>query len=193
LIPNGRGPTRAPNLFSGDGAMLERLKSGFQWALETWVIVLMFSTTVVVVIAVVFRKAGHSLGWADEISRVLLAWLTYYGSALAALRRAHIGFPGLLRRLSPRQRLPLVILGEAFIIGFFLVMAWVGLEVYMVLEGDTLVSITWVPLRLTQSVIPIGAFLFILAELLSLKEEIRPRRISETFHDKGSHQEEARG
>ncbi len=172
--------------------MLERLKRGFQWALETWVIVLMFSTTVVVIIAVVFRKVGYSLGWADEISRVLLAWLTYYGSALAALKRAHIGFPGLLKRLTPRQRLPFLILGEAFIIAFFGVMVWVGLEVYKVLEGDTLVSLTWVPLRLTQSVIPIGAFLFILAELLSLAEEIRPRTISEIWQGKGGHDREER-
>jgi TRAP-type C4-dicarboxylate transport system permease small subunit len=173
--------------------MVEKLKKGFQWALETWVIVLMFSTTVIVVMAVVFRKAGYSLGWADEISRVLLAWLTYYGSALAALRRAHIGFPGLLNRFSPKKRLPFLILGEAFVIAFFGVMVWVGLEVYKLLEGDTLVSLTWVPLRLTQSVIPVGSFLFIVAELLSLAEEMRPRRISEIYRKEGGHKGEARG
>ncbi len=154
-------------------------RSVFQRALETWVILLMFSMTTVVVGAVIFRKMGQSLGWADEISRVLLAWVTYYGSALAALKRAHIGFPGLLERFSPKRRLPLVILGELFVIGFFLLMAWVGMQVYEVLEGDTLVSLTWVPLRLTQSVIPVGAALFVIAELLSLPEILRSPRLSE--------------
>lgn len=167
--------------------MVGGFKRAFQWALETWVIVLMFSTTFIVVTAVVFRKAGYSLGWADEISRVLLAWLTYYGSALAALKRAHIGFPGLIQNLSPRKRIPLVILGEAFVIGFFVVMVWVGLEVHRVLEGDTLVSLTWVPLRLTQSVIPIGAALFILAELLSLPDELRSFRVSQPSGRKDRH------
>jgi hypothetical protein len=36
------------------------------------------------------------------------------------------------------------------------------------LQGETLDSLTWVPVQLTQSVIPVGAILFIIAELLSL-------------------------
>lgn len=153
-------------------------RKAFEWALEAWVILLMFSLTAIVVGAVVFRKMGQSLGWTDEIARVLLAWVTYYGSALAALKRAHIGFEGLLDRVSPRGRLGLVILGEVFVIGFFLLMTWVGMEVYQILEGDTLVSLTWLPLRLTQSVIPIGAALFIIAELLSLPEALGTRKPS---------------
>jgi hypothetical protein len=47
-------------------------------------------------------------------------------------------------------------------------MAWAGFRVLEVLEGETLVSLTWVPVQLTQSIIPIGAILFIAAELLSL-------------------------
>ncbi len=159
--------------------MISGLRRGFQWALEAWVILLMFSLTGIVVGAVVFRKMGQSLGWTDEIARVLLAWVTYYGSALAALKRAHIGFPGLVERVSPSKRIPLVLLGEVFVIGFFLLMAWVGMEVYQILEGDTLVSLTWLPLRLTQSVIPIGAVLFVIAELLSLPETLREPRLSE--------------
>lgn len=153
--------------------MISRFRKAFQWALETWVIALMVALTVVVVGAVVFRKMGHSLGWADEIARVLLAWVTYYGSALAALKRAHIGFSGFLQKVSPRRRLPLVILGEACVLGFFVLMAWIGIQVYQILEGDTLVSLPWVPLRLTQSVIPLGAILFIVAELLSLPEALK--------------------
>lgn len=159
--------------------MISGFRRGFQWALEAWVILLMFSLTGIVVGAVVFRKMGQSLGWTDEIARVLLAWVTYYGSALAALKRAHIGFPGLVERVSPSKRIPLVLLGEVFVIGFFLLMAWVGMEVYQILEGDTLVSLTWLPLRVTQSVIPLGAVLFVIAELLSLPETLKTPRLSE--------------
>jgi hypothetical protein len=47
-------------------------------------------------------------------------------------------------------------------------MARAGFQVLEVLEGDRLVSLTWVPIQFTQSVIPIGALLFIAAQLLSL-------------------------
>ena len=36
-------------------------------------------------------------------------------------------------------------------------------------EGSYLIGLPWMPTRLTQSVIPIGAVLFVIAELLSLR------------------------
>ena len=49
-------------------------------------------------------------------------------------------------------------------------LAWVGIEVLVILGGDNLTSLTWVPTRLTQSVIPIGALLFIVGQLLSFPD-----------------------
>ena len=43
----------------------------------------------VVVLGVVFRWDGEALSWYDEVASVQLAWLTYYGASLAALKRAH--------------------------------------------------------------------------------------------------------
>ena len=44
----------------------------------------MGALAVVVVLGVGFRKFGAALVWYDEVASVLLAWLTYYGAALAA-------------------------------------------------------------------------------------------------------------
>ena len=63
-----------------------------------------------------------------------------------------------------------VILAEVFVLGFFVLLAKTGLEVLEVLEGDTLVALTWMPVQFTQSVIPVGAILFIIAELLSFPD-----------------------
>ncbi len=51
-----------------------------------------------------------------------------------------------------------------------MVTAWAGWRVFGILGGETLVSLPWVPQRLAQSVIPIGAVLFIIAELVTLPE-----------------------
>lgn len=152
---------------------LERIRTGFERVMETIVIVLLVSLAAVVVIAVIYRKAGASLSWYDEIASIQLAWLTYYGAALAALKRAHIGFPGLIEALPPVARVPLVVIAEALVIAFFVVMAWSGVVVHQALAGDYLVSLTWVPVQFTKSVIPIGAVLFIAAELLSLPGVLR--------------------
>ena len=150
--------------------MRRRFQKGLQYALEFSVVFLMVALAVVVVLGVVFRRLGAALVWYDEVASILLAWLTFYGAALAALHRAHIGFPKLVDGLAPHLRRPLILLGEVFILGFFIVTAWAGWRVFGILGGETLVSLPWVPQRLAHSVVPIGAVLFIIAELVTLPD-----------------------
>ena len=146
---------------------LTRARRGLERVLEGAVVFLMVTLTTVVIVAVIYRKAGASLTWYDEVASILLAWLTYYGACLAALKRAHIGFDGIVRAVSPGWRMVCVAIAEVCVVAFFGILAWTGWVVLQVLAGDTLVSLPSVPVRLTQSVIPIGAALFILCELLS--------------------------
>ncbi len=150
--------------------MRRRIHKGLQSALEFAVVALMVALALVVVLGVVFRRLGAALVWYDEVASILLAWLTFYGAALAALHRAHIGFPKLVDGLAPHLRRPVILIGEVFVLAFFMVTAWAGWRVFGILGGDTLVSLPWVPQRLTQSVIPIGAVLFIIAEVVTFPE-----------------------
>jgi TRAP-type C4-dicarboxylate transport system permease small subunit len=141
--------------------------------LYEWIsVALMVLLALEVLVGIVFRMAQRPLAWYDEVASVLLVWLTYYASALAALKRAHIGFPGLVKALPARGRIAALVLREIAVIGFFAILAWQGVRVLRLLAGETLVTVD-VPVQLTQSVIPIGAVLFIIAELLALPEQIR--------------------
>lgn len=163
-----------------------RIRVAFERFLEALVILLMAALALEVTVGVVFRTLGRALVWYDEIASVLLAWLTYYGAALAALKRAHIGFPGLLRSLEPRWRLPLTLLAEACVFGFFGLLAWVGYQVLEVLATDYLVSLPAVSVKYTQSVIPVSALLFMIAEALVLPELIREARGMQPAADEAS-------
>jgi TRAP-type C4-dicarboxylate transport system permease small subunit len=153
--------------------LLAHIRKGFERLLETIVILLMVTLTVIVLVAVIYRKAGASLSWYDEIASVLLAWLTYYGAALAAINREHIGFAGVIQALKPAVRIPFIITSEIIILAFFALLAWVGFDVLVILKGDTLISLPQIPTRLTQSVIPVGAILFIIAEVLGIPELLK--------------------
>jgi TRAP-type transport system small permease protein len=155
---------------------LDRLRRIIERILEIWVVFLVSALTVVVVVAVIWRKAGASLVWYDEVGSIMLAWITYYGAALAALKRAHIGFDRILLAMPYRGRIALAILGEIVVFAFFIVLAWTGMMVLEVLHGMSLISLPDVPVQLTQSVIPIGATLFIICEALSLPEYWRRPR-----------------
>jgi TRAP-type C4-dicarboxylate transport system permease small subunit len=150
-----------------------RLRSLLQRLLEVVVMVLLAAMATLVVVAVVFRSAGASLAWYDEVAAIALTWITYYGAALAALKRSHIGVPDLVRAVGPKARIAMLALAEACVIGFFVALAWFGWQVFHVLEGSGLVSLPNVPVQWGQSVIPIGAMLFVIAQLLSLPEAWR--------------------
>ncbi len=148
----------------------------FERLLEVITIILMVSLAVVVLVAVAYRISGHALVWYDEVAAIQLAWLTYYAGALAAFKRAHIGVPGLVNAMPPHIRVPVVLLAEFIVIGFFALMGWLGVEVLLILEGDTMISLPEVPTAFTQSVIPIGAVLFIIAQLLTLPDALDKAR-----------------
>ena len=152
------------------GMTRHRFRDKLAAFLEKLVLTLVVALATVVIMGVVFRKIGASLVWYDEVASILLAWLTFYGSVLAALKQEHIGFSKILDAVGIKTRRFLIIVGKIAVIGFFTLVAWSGWTVFGVLGGETLVSLPWMPQRLTQSVIPIGALLFILAELIVLPD-----------------------
>jgi TRAP-type C4-dicarboxylate transport system permease small subunit len=138
--------------------------------LEAVTVTLLLTLAAIVVLAVIYRYSGASFVWYDEVASVMLAWITYYGAALATMRRSHLGFSGFVLSLSRRGRIVLFVLSEAVVYAVFVTMAWAGWVVLEVMAGETLVSLDWVPLQFTQSVVPIGCALFVLAQVLTTPE-----------------------
>lgn len=167
-LAGGRRRAAAPGGMSVIG--LRRL---LETALGLFSVFLIVALTLLVLVAVVAREFGHAFSWYDEVATILLAWITYYGSAYAALKRGHLGSPEAMMALPVALRLPLFVLAEILVVGFFVVLAWVGLQVVVLLEGDRLVSLPWVSVQVTQSVIPIGAALFVVCQLLTVRDEWR--------------------
>jgi TRAP-type C4-dicarboxylate transport system permease small subunit len=163
--------------------MLTKVHSKLETFLSWLLITLMIVLTVVVMVAVFYRRFGSSLVWYDEVASVLMAWITYYGAAYAALRRQHIGFDGVLLRLPQGLRMAMVVVAETAVIGFFALMAYTGIEVLKVVGDEALISLPWVPALVTQSVIPISAVLFIICELVSLPPYWRDVRAGRSGHD----------
>lgn len=162
--------------------MLARVRAAYESFLEAIVILLMAVLATEVTVGVIFRSAGYSLVWYDEVASILLAWLTFYGSALAAVKRAHIGCPEVMAMLPPRVKFALRIVAEALVIAFFALIAWVGYSILDVLATDSLVSLPGIPVNYVQSVLPISAVLIIIAELTTLPAVLAEARSAGRTH-----------
>jgi TRAP-type C4-dicarboxylate transport system permease small subunit len=170
------------------GAM-QRFRDHYGLFLEWVVMVIMVLLALEVMAGVVFRAIGSSLVWYDEVASVMLAWLTFYGSALASVKRAHIGCPEVVQQMSPSWQRVLGIVSQVLVIVFFALLGWTGLQIMPVLAGDTLVSLPWVSMNFVQSVIPVSAALIVVAELTHLVDlfEARERGVAATALADGLH------
>jgi TRAP-type C4-dicarboxylate transport system permease small subunit len=155
---------------------LSKVRAAYEHLLETIALILMVALTALIIAGAVFRYVGEALSWYDELASIGLVWLTYYGSALAALRGAHIGVPGLVNAMPPKLRVAVTIFSETVVILFFVLLAIYGFKVLIILQGEHMVSLPSVPTQLTQSAIPVGAIMFIIAELLRLPEVLHQAR-----------------
>ena len=125
---------------------------------------------------VVFRYSGNSLVWYDEVATILLVWVTFYGSALAVLKHAHMGVPEIVRMLPAGPRVAAAVLAQLCMLAFFVLLAWVGYSIMEILATDRLVSLPEVSVAYALSAIPIGAVLIIVGQLLVFPEVLSEAR-----------------
>ena len=156
---------------------LGSFRRGYERFLEWICIALMIALAVEVTAGVLFRYSGHSLVWYDEVATILLAWVTFYGSALAVLKHAHMGVPEIVRMLPAGWRVAAAVVAQLCAIAFFVLLAWVGYSILEILASDRLVSLPDVPVAFAHSTIPISAVLIVIAQLLVFPELLREARV----------------
>src|SRR5690606_20478225 len=112
------------------------LRSGLDRLLAFIVMMLVLGVSFVVILGFTTRLMGMPLSWTDEIAGIGLAWWTFYGSALAAGRGAHIASPSILAMIPFKWRLVVTVLSEVLTIAFFILLTWTGLHVVDILAGS---------------------------------------------------------
>ncbi|HTP49047.1 MAG TPA: TRAP transporter small permease [Casimicrobiaceae bacterium] len=151
---------------------MKRFRAAYGRLLEWVVVALMIILFAEVTVGVVFRFAGQSLAWYDELASHLLAWLTFYGAALASVKRAHIGCPEVVEMMPWRARRFVNIVAQLIVITFFVLLGGVGAWIMPVLATDALISLPEIPMSVVESVIPISSLLIVIAETAYLLELI---------------------
>jgi len=155
------------------GGALARFRRRYGAVLEIVVMALVIGLALEVTLGIVFRAIGRSLTWYDEIASVMLAWLTFYGSALASVKRAHISCPEVVEQAPPRVRRALAVVAQLLVIAFFALLGWIGASILPIIASETLVSVP-VSMAIVQSVIPVSCVLILIAETLQLVALLRP-------------------
>lgn len=134
---------------------------------EYIVIGLMVAMFGIVVLAVIFRKAGHSISWYDEFAGYILVWVTFWGAVVALERRRHIGFETLVEMMPALLQNMVMSVVYLLLIFLNLILVKYGWRLTTELSGETAITLR-VPVGYINVVIPVAAFLMLALCLIHL-------------------------
>lgn len=124
---------------------------------------------------VVFRYAGASLGWSEEVSRHLLVAITFLGGTVAYKRASFIGLKGFGHRLGPAAQQAIVIGLQLLTLACFVLIAWFG-AAYTVKAAEHTSSSLQIPMAIPFSVIPAAAVVFVIHVLADIARTLERKK-----------------
>ncbi len=129
---------------------------------EWLTVLLLLSLSILMVVAVFYRYVlNNSIYWSGEVSRILLVFVSFLGSAVAYKRSAHIGIDVFYERLSDRGKRVLRFVISLFFLGFWalvLIESFKLMPMFMIQRTATLE----IPYFYVFAIVPFSAALWIL-------------------------------
>lgn len=151
---------------------LERLSRAVNAAVEKALLVIGAAICLILFAQVVFRYAGASLGWSEEVSRHLLVAITFLGGSVAYRRASFIGLKGLGHRLGPVAQRAVVAALQLMTLGCFALILWFG-AAYTVKAAEHTTASLQIPMAVPFAVIPTAAAIFLLHVVADLVRTFR--------------------
>ncbi|KAF1076616.1 TRAP transporter small permease [Halodesulfovibrio sp. MK-HDV] len=163
-------------------AVSNGLDTACRWLLCTCGIAM----AVVTASQVFFRYVlNNSLFWSEELGRVLLIQLTFFGAAVALKAHAHIGLDFMVRNLTENGRRNAALLVQVLSSIFFFVMMWYGFQFAMFLRFQTTATLG-ISRMIPFLAIPISGTIMLIHSLSCFFEILEfkphPDSLSQTVH-----------
>lgn len=153
-------------------SLLEQASQRINALMEKILIVIGAAICIILFAQVVFRYAGASLGWSEEVSRHLLVAITFLGGTVAYKRASFIGLKGFGDKLGPVIQKTIVLGLHLLTLACFGLIAWFGF-VYTVKAAEQTSASLQIPMAIPFSVIPVSAVIFVLHVLADIARSFK--------------------
>ncbi len=131
--------------------------------------------TVICFMQVVARYVfQYSFRWSEEISRFLVVWCTFGGSAYAFRKGAHVSITFVVDRLPGKMHFLVWIFSRLVTILFFAILGYNGwLHTVQQFANKQVAPATRLPVAIPYSAVPIGCVLIILRLIYQTVKEVK--------------------
>jgi TRAP-type C4-dicarboxylate transport system permease small subunit len=152
--------------------MLQRASQAINAVVEKILFIIGAAICIILFAQVVFRYAGASLGWSEEVSRHLLVAITFLGGTIAYKRASFIGLKGFGHRLGPGIQQAIVVGLQILTLACFVLIAWFG-AAYTVKAAEHTSSSLQIPMAVPFSVIPAASVIFVIHVLADMARTLQ--------------------
>ena len=98
--------------------------------------ILVISMMIITGLQVFFRYVLNSpLAWTEELARIILVWLVFWGSAIAVRRMKHLKISFLVDRLPIKIRTYIDIVNKLMMMSFLAIASFTGYRVMIMTQG----------------------------------------------------------
>ena len=146
---------------------LQKASRVINYVVEKLLFVIGAAICIILFAQVVFRYAGASLGWSEEVSRHLLVAITFLGGTAAYKRASFIGLKGIGQHFGRFFQRSMVILLQLLTLSCFGVIAWFG-SAYTLKAWEQTTASLQIPMSIPFAVIPAAALIFIVHVLADM-------------------------
>jgi TRAP-type C4-dicarboxylate transport system permease small subunit len=146
---------------------LQRISQALNSVVEKILFIIGAAICIILFAQVVFRYAGASLGWSEEVSRHLLVAITFLGGTVAYKRASFIGLKGFGHKLGPAVQQAIVTGLQLLTLACFGLIAWFG-AAYTMKAAEHTSSSLQIPMSVPFSVIPAASVIFVIHVLADI-------------------------
>lgn len=156
--------------------MLTKLEAVLYKTIYYFCSFLMISMVSIIFIQVLARYVFHnSLSWSEELGRYLFVWMTFFGTALAIRRRAHVALDSLIQIFPSWLYRGIIVLGYMVMLIFSCVLTYDGFAMFK-LGARQVSAAMQIPMIWVYYALPVSSILIIFYLCKNLLEDIKKWR-----------------
>lgn len=150
------------------------MKKKLDRVVDSFLGILVLGMTAVVSISVFYRYVlNHPLSWSEEVTRLMIVWLSFVGAYAAMRENKHIGFDLLVASFPDWLKRLTALFGQVLIAVFLVVVVWEGFIFSYEFLGVTMpytnIPIGW----FYYSVFPVSGILMLAQMILNIIETVK--------------------
>jgi len=140
-------------------------------------LILICLMTLLVWLQILSRVSGRSIQWSEEMSRYLLVWMVFFGSAVGVRTKSHIGASFLVAALKGKKKLSLILFQNIVFLSFFSLLGYYSIPFIQMQKrfGQTAETLP-IPMYMITAIVPVSCILalyHLFGEIIALVRALR--------------------